>query len=395
MPAPDINVTAAPVVIVGGGFGGLYTALALAGRKGHPPILLIEPQSQFLFLPLLFELLSQEVRRWEIAPRYDTLLAGKGVAWLQDRVSSIDCQTRTVLTEAGQTLSYSRLVLATGARTNSFGIPGVEAHTLGFRSLQDVERLQRLISELKLRRRPLQRLAVVGAGATGVELACKLADCLEGAAVVELVEQGSTLLPNAKAFNREQAQRALQRKDVRLRCRSQVMAVSAHQLEIQGPQGQEQLAVDGVIWTAGLRFAAPPILPSPATDSRGRLRCGADLQLINQPGVFALGDIAQIATSEQLPITAQVAFQQAECLASNLMHSLAGETTEPFAFKDLGEMISLGMGEAALTGGGFTLAGPAAFQLRRLAYLARLPGKTQQLKAAAGWLGSTALAWQS
>ena len=395
MPAPDINVTAAPVVIVGGGFGGLYTALALAGRKGHPPILLIEPQSQFLFLPLLFELLSQEVRRWEIAPRYDTLLAGKGVAWLQDRVSSIDCQTRTVHTEAGQTLSYSRLVLATGARTNSFGIPGVEAHTLGFRSLQDVERLQRLISELKLRRRPLQRLAVVGAGATGVELACKLADCLEGAAVVELVEQGSTLLPNAKAFNREQAQRALQRKDVRLRCRSQVMAVSAHQLELQGPQGQEQLAVDGVIWTAGLRFAAPPILPSPATDSRGRLRCGADLQLINQPGVFALGDIAQIATSEPLPITAQVAFQQAECLASNLMHSLAGETTEPFAFKDLGEMISLGMGEAALTGGGFTLAGPAAFQLRRLAYLARLPGKTQQLKAAAGWLGSTALAWQS
>ena len=158
VPAPDINVTAAPVVIVGGGFGGLYTALALAGRKGHPPILLIEPQSQFLFLPLLFELLSQEVRRWEIAPRYDTLLAGKGVAWLQDRVSSIDCQTRTVHTEAGQTLSYSRLVLATGARTNSFGIPGVEAHTLGFRSLQDVERLQRLISELKLRRRPLQQI---------------------------------------------------------------------------------------------------------------------------------------------------------------------------------------------------------------------------------------------
>ena len=280
-------------------------------------------------------------------------------------------------------------------RSNSFGIPGVEAHTLGFRSLQDVERLQQRIAQLKLQRRPLQRLAVVGAGATGVELACKLADCLEGAAVVELVEQGSTLLPNAKAFNREQAQRALQRKDVRLRCRSQVMAVSAHQLEIQGPQGQEQLAVDGVIWTAGLRFAAPPILPSPATDSRGRLRCGADLQLINQPGVFALGDIAQIATSEPLPITAQVAFQQAECLASNLMHSLAGETTEPFAFKDLGEMISLGMGEAALTGGGFTLAGPAAFQLRRLAYLARLPGKTQQLKAAAGWLGTTALAWQS
>ena len=383
------------MVIVGGGFGGLYTALALANRKGHPPILLIEPQAHFLFLPLLFELLSGEVRRWEIAPRYDTLLAGKGVAWLQDRVSTIDCQTRTVHTQAGRALTYSRLVVATGARSQSFGIPGVDAHTIGFRSLQDVERLQQRIEQLKRRNRPLQRLAVVGAGATGVELACKLADCLEGAALVELVEQGSTLLPAAKAFNREQAKQALQRKDVRLRCNAQVMEVTADHLELQGPQGREQLAVDGVIWTAGLRFEAPPMVPIPQTDHRGRLRCDADLHLLSQPEVFALGDIAQIDGSDPLPITAQVAFQEAECLATNLMHSLAGEALEPFQFKDLGEMISLGIGEAAITGGGFTLAGPAAFQVRRLAYLARLPGKTQQLKAAAGWLGSAALAWQS
>ena len=64
-------MTAAPVVIVGGGFGGLYTALALAARKGHPPILLIEPNERFLFLPLLYELFSGDLRSWEIAPRYD------------------------------------------------------------------------------------------------------------------------------------------------------------------------------------------------------------------------------------------------------------------------------------------------------------------------------------
>ncbi|MFO0119410.1 MAG: NAD(P)/FAD-dependent oxidoreductase, partial [Cyanobium sp.] len=72
------------VVIAGGGFAGLYTALALAGRPSPPPILLIEPGERFVFLPLLYELLSGELHPWEVAPRYDALLAGRGVAWLQD-----------------------------------------------------------------------------------------------------------------------------------------------------------------------------------------------------------------------------------------------------------------------------------------------------------------------
>jgi len=386
-------MTAAPVVIVGGGFGGLYTALALAARKGHPPILLIEPNERFLFLPLLYELLSGELRSWEIAPRYDALLAGKGVAWLQDRVCRINSNTKTVETQSGRRLNFSRLVIATGAATNSFGIPGVEEHSLGFRTLADVEKLQQLVEQLRQDRRPLQRIAVVGAGASGVELACKLADSLEGAAVVELIERGSNLLPAAKSFNREQAKLALQRKDIRLRCHTEVVAVGSDHLELHGPQGPERLATNGVIWTAGLRFEAPPIEPNPAAKANGRLACQADLQVLGHPPLFAIGDIAQLDGVDPVPTTAQVAFQQADCLAANLLRSLANEPLEPFHFKDLGEMMSLGKGEAALTGGGFTLAGPAAFQIRRLAYLSRMPGKTHQAKVAAGWLGSAALQW--
>jgi NADH dehydrogenase len=394
-------MTAAPVVIVGGGFGGLYTALALAARKGHPPILLIEPNERFLFLPLLYELFSGELHSWEIAPRYDALLAGKGVAWLQDRVSRINSNTKTVETQSGRQLNFSRLVIATGAATNSFGIPGVEEHSLGFRTLADVEKLQQLVGQLRQHRRPLQRIAVVGAGASGVELACKLADSLEGAAVVELIERGSDLLPAAKAFNREQAKLALQRKDIRLRCHTEVVAVGSDHLELLGPQGPERLATNGVIWTAGLRFEAPPIEPKAvagakaATGANGRLACQPDLQVLDHPRLFAIGDIAQLDGLDPVPTTAQVAFQQADCLAANLLRSLANEPLEPFQFKDLGEMMSLGKGEAALTGGGFTLAGPAAFQIRRLAYLSRMPGKTHQAKVAAGWLGSAALQWSS
>ncbi len=390
------------VVIVGGGFGGLYTALALAQRKNHPPVLLIEPNDRFLFLPLLYELLSGELRGWEIAPRYDGLLAGRGLAWLQDRVVRIDAERHELHTAAGRTLPYGRLVIATGAESNTFAVPGADRHSLGFRSLADVERLQRLVAELKQQRRPLQRIAVVGAGPTGVELACKLADMAEGSAVIELIEQGPQLLPQARAFNREQAALALRRRDVRLRLRSQVEAVEADAITLRGPSGDngiaasETVAVRAVVWTAGLRFQAPRIDPAPACDSRGRLLCGPDLRLTGHGDLFVAGDLAAPVDPEETagegpatlapPATAQVAFQQAAVLATNLIHSLRGEPLEPFQWKDLGEMMSLGVGEASLTGSGVTLAGPAAYQLRRLAYLTRLPGRSHQLRVAAGWL---------
>ena len=389
------------VVIVGGGFGGLYTALALAQRKNHPPVLLIEPSDRFLFLPLLYELLSGELRGWEIAPRYDGLLAGRGLAWLQDRVERIDADLQQLHTAAGRTLAYGRLVIATGAQSNTFAVPGADRHSLGFRSLADVERLQGLVSELKRLRKPLQRIAVVGAGPTGVELACKLADMAEGSAVIELIEQGPTLLPQARAFNREQAGLALQRRDVRLRTHTQVEAVEAETITLRcHPEGDstahsETLAVRAVVWTAGLSFRAPRIDPTPACDSRGRLRCGPDLRLEGHGNLFVVGDLAAPldpgATAGETPgaaapATAQVAFQQASVLATNLIRSLRGEPLEPFQWNDLGEMMSLGVGEASLTAAGVTLAGPAAYQFRRLAYLARLPGRPHQLRVAAGWL---------
>lgn len=377
-----MNSSAAPVVIVGGGFGGLYTALALASKRQHPPLLLIEPNERFLFLPLLYELLSGELRSWEVAPRYDTLLAGRGVAWLRDKVQTIDAATNTLQTTGGRRLTFSRLVVATGGESESFGIPGVIEHALFFRSLHDLERLRQLVEALRQRRTPLQRIAVVGAGPSGVELACKLADLLEGSAVIELIEQGATALPQAKAFNREQALAALQRRDVRLRTGLGVTAVEANALQLSDGQ---TLAVDATVWTAGLRLNPPPISPPPERDGRGRLQCTAELQLLSHPQLFAVGDVAALP-DEPLPATAQVAFQQADCLADNLMRAQAAEPLRPFCFNDLGEMLSLGIGDATLTGKGITLAGKAAFQLRRLAYLTRLPGTQHQLRVAAGWL---------
>jgi NADH dehydrogenase len=390
-----------PIVIAGGGFGGLYTALALAEQPTHPPLLLIEPNDQFLFLPLLYELLSGELRRWQIAPSYQSLLAGRGIGWLKDKVDRIDTSSRQVHTAQGHNLTYSRLVLATGAGSDAFGVPGVKEHALGFRTLADVERLQALVRNL--REGPLrgQRLAIVGGGPGGVELACKLADMVGDRAGIELIEQGPSLLSGSRAFNREQGLLALQRRGVRIRCSTRVLAVHGGHLQLshsgEGAEvgSSENLAVAAVIWAAGLRCQPPALLPAPACDNRGRLLCGHDLRLQNHADIFVVGDLARIQDAPgeapkdpgpEAPTTAQVAFQAANVIAANIGHSLAGEALETFAWKDLGEMLSLGLGEASLTGAGFTLAGSGAYQLRRLAYLARLPGLPLQIRVAAGWL---------
>ena len=391
---PPSEVEPAAVVVIGGGFGGLNTALQLAASGEHPSVLLLEPREHFLFLPLLYELLSGELKRWEIAPRYRELLAGSGVVWIQERASHIDRSRRTITTDRGRELPYSQAVIASGGQLETYGIPGVREHAIGFRDLEDVEQIQGWIARLKTKQSPLQRIGIVGAGASGVELACKLADLLEGSAILELVEQGPELLPIAKAFNREQARKALQQRDIRLRLNTRVASVDATGLQLQrlgdGTNSTEALRCDGVIWTAGLAASVPELQPPLPLDPRGRLKCAPSLQVEGSEDLFVLGDAAACPDScgALYPANAQVAYQQASCIARNLQRLRLGAPLEDFVWNDLGEMMGLGVGQASLTGMGVTLAGPAAFQLRRLAYLARMPGLPQQLKVAGGWLAN-------
>jgi NADH dehydrogenase len=135
------------VVIVGGGFGGLFTALALQRRQPSCPIVLIEPRDRFLFQPLLYELLSDELQGWEVAPRYDQLL-NNSVCWIQDTVVGIDQTSQSIELASGDRLGWAQLVLATGSKANDFGIPGVKEHGSGFRDLSDVSRLKQWINNL-------------------------------------------------------------------------------------------------------------------------------------------------------------------------------------------------------------------------------------------------------
>ena len=368
-------------VIVGGGFGGLTAALSLARSMPRSPITLIEPRDRFLFLPLLYELLSGELQSWEVAPSYDQLLSHHGIHWIQDRVTNLAFSERSIHTESGRKLSWKELVVATGARTNDFGIPGVAEHALGFQSLEDVNVLRHKLKELRLQRKPDAALVIVGAGPTGVELACKMADLLDGSARLHLIEMGETVLANNAAFNRERATAALEKRDVTVHLKTAVTAVHPDRVDLTDGR---QLPHQGLIWTAGNRPNLPPMRPEP-NRSAGRLATGADLRLIGHDHAFAIGDSA-VCTENSWPATAQVAMQQGVAVAQALLAIRKGDTPQPFFFEDRGEMLSLGLGDATLTGMGLTLAGPIAFQIRRAAYLTRMPGLSLGVRSASAWL---------
>ena len=369
------------VVVAGGGFAGLFSALAVHERLPERPVVLIEPRDRFLFQPLLYELLSGELQGWEVAPTYRQLLSSRGICWLQDSVSSIDLDNQKLTTAAGHRLDWGDLVLATGTKMNDFGVPGVREHACSFRDLDDVKRLRALVADLSNRRPPDAAVAIVGAGPTGVELACKLADMLEGAARIHLIEMGDGILPSSTSFNRERAAAALERREVCLHLNTTVSEVHADRVRFKDGT---VLPHSGLIWSAGSSPIVPDIRSDPG-QAKAPLNINQDLRLDGHQRVFALGDCGRCSIAPW-PATAQVAMQQGDAVAKALEAIGRQQEPEPFQFQDRGEMLSLGIGDATLTGLGITLAGPLAFRIRRATYLTRLPGLSLGLRAAGAWL---------
>ncbi len=180
-----MTANSARVLIIGGGFGGLFTALDL---DGVGEITLVNDVDHFLFKPMLYEYLSGEVEAWHIAPECKELLDEK-VRFVQGKVTNIDLDARAVsVTGRAEPLSYDVLVFAPGAVTNYAGVAGAEQFSLPFRALNDANRLRRRMTEALDHVQPdaapqdtrsALTFAVVGGGASGVELSTKMADLLQ------------------------------------------------------------------------------------------------------------------------------------------------------------------------------------------------------------------------
>ena len=405
-----------PIVILGGGFAGLFAALHL--RDVHDcPIILVDQSWSFVFKPLLYELLTSEVKLELICPRYDELLYNSGITFVLGTVEAIDLHQKQVNLNSGLKYSYRQLVLALGSTTSYLNIPGAQEHTRPFRTTDDVFALaQHLRNRLQLaaqtedptKRQALLTVAIVGGGASGIELAATLADLLPtwyvplgGNAAdlrIVLLQRGAAVLKESSDRLRETAEAALQQRTaaVEVLLGSEVKAVLPGAVEFERDGQREQLAAATVIWTTGNAIhpviEALPIAPE-NRDQQHRLLVKTTLQLPEFPEVFAAGDCA-IDPSNPQPATAQVAYQQGAAIAHNIKALMAGKSFTPVTVNLRGTLMKLGLHESAVeifvrVAGAhhlrYELKGQLGQAIRLASYLELMPTPARNFVNGTGW----------
>ncbi|XVE86450.1 hypothetical protein DITRI_Ditri18aG0035100 [Diplodiscus trichospermus] len=438
------------VCILGGGFGGLYTALRLESLvwpdDKKPQVLLVDQSERFVFKPMLYELLSGEVDAWEIAPRFSELLANTGVQFFQDRVKLLHPSDHwgtdgpkqsscggTVLLESGLLIEYDWLVLALGAEAKLDIVPGALEFALPFSTLEDACKVDKKLRALERRNfgkdSPI-RVAVVGCGYSGVELAATVSERLQDRGIVQAINVETMICPTAPAGNREAALKVLSSRKVQLllgyfvRCIKRVSDVEAsadatgitesqdigacnsekYVLELQPAEKglkSQILEADLVLWTVGAQPLLPELEPCDKPhelplNARGQAETDETLRVKGHPRIFALGDSSALrdSTGRLLPATAQVAFQQADFAGWNLWAAINHRPLLPFRFQNLGEMMTLGRNDAAVSPSfieGLTLEGPIGHASRKIAYLIRLPTEEHRFRVGLSWFARSVI----
>jgi NADH dehydrogenase len=380
------------ICILGGGFAGLYTALRLSElpweNPNKPEMVLIDKNDRFVFSPLLYELVTEEMQSWEVSPSFAEILADTGVIFHQSCVTGIDIPSMQIQLDNSPNLSFDKLVIALGGTTPIDIISGVKEYAIPFRTLQDAYRLQQQLRILEQAHRDKIRVAVVGGGYSGVELACKLADRLGSRGRIRLVERGDEILGNSSEFNRQTAKKTLEDKGVWTDLETEVSAVTPNSISLLYKGKVDTIPTELVLWTVGNKVSEV-VKDLPLQQNRqGMLVTNTMLQVTDQKDIFALGDIAECrdANEQILPATAQVAFQQSDYCAWNIWASLTSRPMLPFRYQPLGEMLSLGKDSATIAGLGIKIDGTLGYLLRRLVYLYRLPTLKHQVTVGLNWI---------
>ncbi len=373
-----------PIVIVGAGFGGITVALNLKRLNPSLPILVVDAEPNFLFKPLMYEVLSEELPKWEAAPEFSNIFSKFGITFLSNCLTKINFDENILEFSDDLKICYENLVLCTGSVSSNFSVKGVDENCYFFNNLNDLNKLKSFLESMHDNNFK-KNLFIIGAGPSGVEIACKINDMYNNKFKISIVERSNEILSKNKIFNREEAEKALESRKIKLLLNSTVKEISDQKISIFHDTEIKNLDQDIVIWTAGVRPNVP-YLDERVSLVEGRILVNDKLQINNCINAFAIGDISIIRGMEDLPLTAQLAMQEGNHLAKNLERLFKDKDLLPFEFQDNGEMISLGIGEASISALGITLSGKLAFEARRLIYASKMPAISKSLKSTASWL---------
>jgi NADH dehydrogenase len=390
----EVNTVAKKILIIGNGFGGVYALKDLHKNfhhRGHSKtpieLTLIGENNYFLFTPLPENI---------IEPVHKVLACGLDTFY-QGKAKEINPEAQTVRV-GDATLSYDYLILASGAETNFYGIPGAEQYSLPLKSLEHAITIKnRIITKMEeasrltdreLRKKMLS-FVVVGGGPAGVEISAELAEFIKDTfaryyskeviedASVTLIQRQSELLAQFGQKIRSKSLDVLTKKGVKVLLNTEVSEVSADSVIINKI---ETISTQTVIWVAGVKPTMPKFTIAIATVPDGRLIVNEFLQLTNHPEIFVLGDLAA-----SLPQLAQVAVKQARFVAESLTLACDGKSLKPFVYKNTGSLVSLGEWMAIGEIGNFTFWGHITWWIWRTVYLSKLISWQKKVKVAIDW----------
>jgi NADH:ubiquinone reductase (H+-translocating) len=398
------------VVIVGGGFAGLYAALELEksfATRDNVEITLINKENFFLFTPMLHEIAAGDLDLTNIVNPIRKLL--KNVAFFEGQVQEIDLKRRRVSVGHGfdghaHTIDFDQIVLSLGSTTQFFGLPGVEENALTMKSLSDAVKLRnRLIAVLEAadtecsltERKELLSVAVAGAGFAGVETLASINDFLRNSLrfypnlrpedlKLTLIHPRDVILPELSARLGTYAQRKLEERGIEVLAHSRVISYDGTVIELA--DGKKIMART-LIWTAGT-MPNPLISTLPCAVERGRVKVTAELAVPDWPGVWALGDCAlvpDLSTGKLCPPTAQHALRQGKVVAQNLTAYADGGEFRKFKFKTIGQLATIGHRAGVANIFGINISGFLAWWMWRTIYLSKLPRLEKKIRVALDW----------
>jgi NADH dehydrogenase len=398
------------IVILGGGFGGVYTAMhleKLLAREPNVDLTLVNRENFFLITPMLHEVAASDLDITHIVNPIRKLLHRTN--FFEGEVEYIDLPNQCVGVSHGyephpHELPYDHLVLALGSITNFFNLPGLEDHALTMKSLGDAIQVRnRLIASLEeassecaaYGRAPLLSVVVAGGGFAGVETIAGINDFLresirfypninEEMLRIVLVHPGGVILPELGPKLGAYAQKKLAQRGVDIRTNTRVTGVS--ECEVTLSDGTT-IPSSTVVWTAGT--SPNPLLAAlPCTKERGRVVVNEYMEVPEWPGVWALGDCALVPdrqTGTYYPPTAQHALREGKVLARNLTATLRGGQKKPFRFSTLGQLAAIGRRTGVANILGVNFSGFIAWWLWRTIYLSKLPRLEKKLRVALDW----------